>query len=49
VRPPSAASIRAAGGSVEYNPEFDPRVGKVNYQHVDVCLVSCPRDSFKKW
>jgi hypothetical protein len=44
VRQATAGEIRASGGSVEYKPEFDTRVGRTNYQHVDVCLGpgECP-------
>ena len=34
----TAGDIRAAGGTVEPAPELNPIVGKINYQHVDVCL-----------
>jgi len=34
----TAGQIRAAGGTVEPFPEFDPGVGMTNYQHVNVCL-----------
>jgi len=37
-RSTTAGEIRAAGGSVEPAPEFNPTVGEMNYQHVDVCL-----------
>ncbi len=36
----TAGDIRKAGGSVLPNPEFNPKVGAKNYQHVDVCLGS---------
>jgi len=42
VRSTTAGDIRAGGGTVEPNPELDPRVGQTNYQHVDVCLGSGP-------
>jgi hypothetical protein len=42
VREASAGDIRASGGSVEHNPEFDERVGRTNYQHVDVRLGEGP-------
>jgi len=38
VRSTTAGDIRAGGGTVEPNPELDPRVGQTNYQHIDVCL-----------
>lgn len=38
MRTTTAGDIRRSGGTVEAAPEFDPRVGEVNYQHVDVCL-----------
>jgi RHS repeat-associated protein len=43
-RAASAGAIRAGHGTVDYAPEFDPRVGKINYQHVNVCLGDglCP-------
>jgi len=34
----TAGDIRTAGGTVEPAPEMNPIVGKINYQHVDVCL-----------
>jgi hypothetical protein len=44
IRSTTAGDIRAGGGTVRPNPEFDARVGRVNHQHVDVCLGagSCP-------
>lgn len=44
IRATTAGEIRAAGGSVEYAPELNEAVGRVNYQHVDVCLGDgdCP-------
>jgi hypothetical protein len=44
VRQATAGEIRAGGGSVDYAPEYDARVGRTNYQHVDVCLGpgECP-------
>jgi hypothetical protein len=38
IRSTTAGEIRAAGGSVEYAPEYNEAVGRINYQHVDVCL-----------
>jgi RHS repeat-associated protein len=40
----TASDIRAAGGTVEPAPELNPAIGKMNYQHVDVCLGAgaCP-------
>ena len=38
VRETTAGQIRQGGGSVEYAPEFNDRVGRTNYQHVDVTL-----------
>ncbi len=38
----TAGDIRAGGGTVEPNPEFNERVGQTNYQHVDVCLGEGP-------
>jgi hypothetical protein len=38
MRSTTAGEIRAGGGTVEPNPEFDPGVGQTNHQHVDVCL-----------
>jgi hypothetical protein len=38
VRVTTAGDIRAGGGTVEYAPEFDPNVGRINYQHVDFTL-----------
>jgi hypothetical protein len=40
----TADAIRNAGGTVEAAPEFNERVGKMNYQHVDVCLGDSPCD-----
>jgi hypothetical protein len=34
----TAGEIRAGGGTVEHAPELDPGVGKINYQHVNICL-----------
>jgi hypothetical protein len=47
IRSTTAGEIRAGGGSVEYAPEFNAKVGRTNYQHVDVCLGegSCPFSS----
>ncbi len=44
VRATTAGEIRVGGGSVTYAPELNPNVGKINYQHVDVCTGagSCP-------
>ena len=36
-RTTTAGELRAAGGSVEPDPEWNPTVGETNYQHVDVC------------
>lgn len=36
VQSTTAAAIRNAGGQVEVAPEFNPKVGATNYQHVDV-------------
>jgi RHS repeat-associated protein len=38
----TAGDIRAGGGTVEPAPEYNDRVGKVNYQHVNVCLGEGP-------
>jgi hypothetical protein len=38
VRPTTAGEIRAAGGTVDYNPE-PIRAGPINYKHVDVRLA----------
>jgi hypothetical protein len=38
IRSTTAGEIRAGGGSVEYNPEYNENVGATNYQHVDVTL-----------
>ncbi|MGH3937223.1 MAG: DUF6531 domain-containing protein [Pseudonocardiaceae bacterium] len=38
VRQATVGDVRAGGGSVEYAPEYDTRVEKTNYQHVDVSL-----------
>ncbi len=41
--PQKNGQFRAAGGSVESKPEFDPfGEGGINCQHVDVCLGSGP-------
>ena len=40
IRSTTAGDIRTNGGSVDYAPEFNERVGKTNYQHVDVRLGS---------
>jgi hypothetical protein len=37
-RAATSGAIRSGGGTVEPAPELNPRVGRVNYQHVDVCL-----------
>jgi hypothetical protein len=44
IRSTTAGKIRAGGGRVDYAPEYNPRVGRTNYQHVNVCLGrgSCP-------
>ncbi len=34
----TAGDIRAGGGTVEPAPELNAGVGRINYQHVDVCL-----------
>jgi hypothetical protein len=42
IRSTTAGEIRASGGTVEPNPEFNENVGRTNYQHVDVCLGDSP-------
>ncbi len=44
VRSASVGDIVASGGRVKLAPEFAERVGRTNFQHVDVCLGSgrCP-------
>jgi hypothetical protein len=44
IRSTTAGEIRAGGGTVKPKPELDKRAGRVNHQHVDVCLGpgSCP-------
>ncbi len=42
IRSTTAGEIRASGGTVERNPEFNANVGRTNYQHVDVCLGEGP-------
>lgn len=36
IRSTTAGEIRAGGGTVEYAPEYNGRVGATNYQHVNV-------------
>lgn len=38
IRSTTAGDVRAGGGTVRYNPEFNPNVGRINFQHVDVCI-----------